>query len=182
MSIIVVGNGCPLLLYHTNSSLTMCTNCATPHHCSCFNDSLRKAKKEQRDRAVKALTTGLQKRKIFYLPTRTDNMVSIRLADNSRVLLSLKSRIDDWNFVVYKYRPANSSKWQELRRDAFFAWLKPLTCASSPSVHSGDVMPFGMYKGKALSDVVVTDRRYCQWVLDTVVGHPHLKKTIASLL
>ena len=182
MAIIIVGNGCPLLLYDTTNSITMCINCATPLICSCYNDSLRKAKKQQRDSAVKASTTALKKRRIPYFNTQIDNVVAIPLADTSRVLLSLKSRRDEWSYVVYRYRPANSPKWLELRRDAFFAWVEPLTRASSTPVQSDDVMPFGIYKGKPLSDVAATDKGYCRWVLDEVVGHPHLKKAIAALL
>ena len=183
-AIIVVGNGCPLPLYLTTNTLIMCTKCVTPRHCSCFNDSLRKAKKQQRDRAVKALTTALQKRKVPCLPTRTDNIVSIPLADNSRVLLSLKSRRDDSNYVIYKYRPAESSKWQEMRRDDFFAWLMPLIpqILISAQSQSFEAMPFGMYMGIPISYVAANDKNYCRWVIEKVDGCSSLKKKIASFL
>ena len=160
----------------------MCDNCQTNLFCSCFQAHLKKEKIQRRDRAVKALTTVLQKRRITYSNTHVDNVVAIPLADASRVLLSLKSRRDEQYYVVYKYRPANSSQWLELRRDAFFTWLVPLTGATSTLAPSADVMPFGMYKGKSLSEVAATDKRYCQWVLDEVVGHPQLKTAITALL
>jgi len=160
----------------------MCDNCQTNLFCSCFQAHLKKEKIQRRDRAVKALTTVLQKRRITYSNTHVDNVVAIPLADASRVLLSLKSRRDEQYYVVYKYRPANSSQWLELRRDAFFSWLIPLTVATSQSTGSAELMPFGKYKGRLVSDIAATDKRYCQWVLEEVAGHQQLKDAISALM
>jgi uncharacterized protein (DUF3820 family) len=160
----------------------MCTTCANPLDCSCFNDSLRKEKKQQQDRAVKAVLTALNKHRIPHCKTHVDNVVAIPLADTSRVLLSLKSHRDEQGYVVYKYRPETSPKWLELRRDAFLTWLTPLIVLTINTIQSTELMPFGKYKGKHVSYVATKDKEYCQWVLSKVAGHVKLKERISMLL
>jgi hypothetical protein len=146
----------------------MCPDCSTKDYCECYKAHSKALKLQARNRAVNATLTALKKHRVPYTQTGLTNVVSIPLAKQSKVLLSLKSTKDDDGKTTYKYRLNNTSKWSEIHRDKFYTWLRPLLSNASPAstaLPAGDLMPFGKYRGQPLATVVETDESYFKWVL-----------------
>ena len=163
----------------------MCPDCSTKDYCDCYKAYSKALRLKARNRAVNATLTALKKHKVHYTQTGLANVVSIPLAKQSKVLLSLKSTKDDDGKTTYKYRLNNTSKWSELHSDKFYAWLRTLLSNASPSSNAlpaGDLMPFGKYRGQPLATVVETDKSYFKWLLGKDWIFPALFDTITALL
>lgn len=163
----------------------MCPDCSTKDYCDCYKAYSKALKLKARNRAVNATLTALKKHKVPYIQTGLTNVVSIPLAKQSKVLLSLKSSRDDNGKTSYKYRLSNTSKWSDIHSDKFYAWLRPLLSNASPAstaLPAGDLMSFGKYKGQPLATVVETDENYFKWILAKCSIPPTLSVAIKALL
>lgn len=163
----------------------MCPDCSTKDYCDCYKAYSKALKLKARNRAVNATLTALKKHKVPYTQTGLANVVSIPLAKQSKVLLSLKSSRDDNGKTTYKYRLSNTGKWSEIHHDKFYAWLRPQLSNASPAsqaLPAGDLMPFGKYKGQPLAAIVQTDKSYFKWILGEPWIYPTLFDTITALL
>ena len=164
----------------------MCPDCSTKDYCECYKAYSNALRLKARTRAVSATLNALNKHRVPFTQTGLANVVSIPLAKQSKVLLSLKSSKDDNGRTTYKYRLNHTGKWSELPHDKFYAWLRPLlgNAATAPGfpTPAGDLMPFGKYRGQPLATLVQTDKSYFEWLLGVEWISPALFDTITALM
>ena len=108
-------------------------------YCRCVVEALHTAKKNKRDRAVKASINFFVKNKIPFKPTNTENII----------------KTDYWGDVFYvslktfKFKKEGEKTWVEKKKKLF----KPKS-----------VVSFGIHKGLTFNEVLEKDKNYIVWL------------------
>ena len=152
--------------------------------CECMRAAELQARKDKRDRAVTAVTKALHKHRIPYRHSGIPHVVVVAAAGVPDLYLSLKSVTDGMGYTTYKYRFANTDEWLIKRRDTFFSWIKSLVQPESGATATLiTTMPFGKFRGRALTELAQEELSYLRWVFENAnAASDDLRKTLALLL
>jgi hypothetical protein len=109
--------------------------------CRCVVEAMKIARKNKRDRAVKASINFLVKNKIPFKPTKTENIVKTEYWGEV-FYISLKT---------FKFKKEGEKTWLEKKKKLF---------------KTKSIVNFGKHKGLTFGEVLEKDKNYIVWVND----------------